>query len=175
MSRNMQTNGRLDKWNFPDSVRTICHAQLRNLCLQVRIQFARLLVLIQLAEYPNELCSAPRSSPWIWRPSSQGGEGTLSSFWAWSINHPVLKLQSVRRFQLRMNLVAPVRDTARELMWGLYFSSQQQTGEPQTSTSLINNERRGWRRLTPDPLVPLWAQDRTSMNFIPLSLSPTVR
>lgn len=23
-----QTNGRLD-WNFPDSVRTICHAQLR--------------------------------------------------------------------------------------------------------------------------------------------------
>lgn len=55
-----QTNGRLD-WNFPDSVQTICHAQLRKPRLRVRIQFARLLVLVHLAEYPNGLRSAPRS------------------------------------------------------------------------------------------------------------------
>lgn len=51
----MRTSGRIDNWNFPDSVRTICHAQLRKPCLRVRIQFASLLVLIHLAEYPNEL------------------------------------------------------------------------------------------------------------------------
>lgn len=126
----------------------------------MRIQFARLLVLIHLSEYPNELCSA---SLWIWRPSLQG---TLSSFWAWSINHPLLKLQSVGRFQLRMRLV---RDTVGGLMWGLYFCSQpQQTGEPQTSTSLINNECQGERRWTVDPRVSLSSQSNLP-GSLPLS------
>lgn len=86
--------------------------------------------------------------------------GDAASFWAWSINHPLLKLQSVGRFQLRMRLV---RDTVGGLMWGLYFCSQpQQTGEPQTSTSLINNECQGERRWTVDPRVSLWAHSQTS-------------
>lgn len=153
--REGQTGRQMDGlMKLSSSVWEICHAQLRNSCLRVRIQFARLLVLIHLSEYPNELCSA---SLWIWRPSSQG---TLSSFWAWSINHPLLKLQSVGRFQLRMRLV---RDTVGGLMWGLYFCSQpQQTGEPQTSTSLINNECQGERRWTVDPRVSLWAHSQTS-------------
>lgn len=96
--------------------------------------------------------------------------GDVPSFWAWSINHPVLKLQSVRRFQLRMNVVAPARDTARGLMWGLYFSSWRQTGEAQPSIILINDESWGWKNLSLDPAVLLWAQDHISMNFILLSL-----
>lgn len=50
------------------------------------------------------------------------------------------KLQSVGRFQLRVNVVAPARDTARGLMRGLYFSSWKRTGEPQPPIILINDE-----------------------------------
>lgn len=92
------TNRRFDEWNFPDSVRTICHAQLSKPRLRVRIQFAGPLVLIQLTEYPNELCSARGSSRWIWRPSSQdglmGGGGCLDvwldqsiiQFWKYTVS-----------------------------------------------------------------------------------------
>lgn len=92
------------------------------------------------------------------------------------LDRSIIHFLKFGRFQLRMNLVAPVRDTLRELMWGLYFSSQQQTGEPQTSTTLINNECCGGEEADSRPTgASVSSGSNLNEFYTPQSLPPTAR
>lgn len=110
-------------------VRTICHAQLRKPFLWARIQFAGLLVLVQLTRI--QMNSALRQHPHRGSeglPFAQQRADAVECLGLINQSSSFLKLQSVRRFQLRLSPAAAVRDTVSGLMWGLYFSSRLQTG-----------------------------------------------